>query len=187
MNKYFISTLVLLLSFSTAGCNQDLSKLEKEILEHDSSFKKQIDFRNSLRHQISKERNEYQSRLDACDEQIRINRNKKELARKEYASKIEKIKRKIEPQRREFERQILAFERDYDTKNKEVGYTNRDIKEITSLIDKKDTLSLTQEELSTWNDRLANLIRKKERISSELNRIRDEIEVTKDKIKVLNL
>ena len=185
--KYFLSVLIFILSFSIAGCNQDSSKLEKEILEQDSSFQKQIDFRNSLRQQISKERNEYQNKIDEYDEQIEINKNKKEFIRKEYQSKIDKIKRQIEPQRREFERQISDFEREYDAKNKEIGYTDRDIKEIASLIDKKDTLSLTQEELSTWNDRLANLIRKKERLSSELNRIRSEIEITKNKIRIINL
>ena len=175
---------VFLMAFSLQGCFKERAEVEKDILEHDPSFRTTIDARNLLIKQMDSEHASYIKKEQDMNEKISVLKAQKQQARRDYQASVEDIKRRLQPEKRRMERELIEMQRDYDGKKREIVNIQSDIKEITALTEKKDKLSLTQEEMRTWNDRLAALIEKKDRLSADSEKLKKDIEVTRLKIKI---
>lgn len=191
MIRFFPRAIIVLVvsgaCLLSQGCREDESEIEKKIIAYDSSFQEVLDRRNRLREELEKQEASYTRNQQDMDARIQALKEKKVLLKKEFASKEEGLTRQMHPEKRRLENDLVNLKRMYSRMNEDVRNVNRDIKEITSLIDKKEKLALTQEEIMTWNERLASLIKKKETINAEQEKLKNDIEITQLKIKVLGV
>ena len=183
----FLICFVLFVSMSVSGCKEDLAEYEKQVLAYDPSFQKIIDKRNALRGDVGKERMAFLEQQKIVDGRIDLLRDQKLELKKEYSSKVEKVKRQILPEKRRLTRELIDLEHNHNKRNEQAQRIERDINEINNLIKKKDVLDLTQEEIKNWNSRIASLIERKEMVISKRDKYKKEIEMTKLKLKVLNI
>lgn len=182
--------LALTLIFSCtflAGCFEEREEIEKEILTYDPSFQNTIDKRNTMEEELETALLVYQRKIQEVDEQVAALKEEKIIAKTEYTAQVERIKRRLNPEKGTLKSDLVDMTRSYKIKNIQVREIDKDIKEISSLIDKEDKLSLTQEEMKTWNDRLSSLIEKKEEVAGERDKLQADIHATELKLKVLRI
>jgi len=182
--KIFFAGLVIILIF--AGCSEPTAEMEKKILAYDPSFQKLLNKRNAVRGEADKQKAVFRAKKQVINNKIKVMQEEKTRLDKEYTSLEEKTMRQIQPGKRELRKALMELGYQYKQKAEALRSIDRDINEINSLINKKESLSLTQEEMRIWNDRLAALIEKKEIQSLEKSKLKEEIEITKLKIKVFS-
>ena len=189
VSRFTVLSAVLIISFSLllAGCREDRSEMEKRILLNDPSFQESLDKRNSIQNELDSQRAAYFNSKQNLEDEIAALNDKKREEYELHVSSIEKTKEQVQPERRTLRRSLLDMERVYTSRRQDLADTERDIKEINSLIQKKDTLELTQEEVRTWNKRLSALIEKKGKTGAEKQKLKIDIETTKLKLKVLKV
>jgi hypothetical protein len=175
------------LVFSQQGCVEKREETLKNILAYDPSFQSVLDKRNSLQEKLNSQKTSLLRKEMEIGEGIIALKEKKALAKEEYASSVENIKRQMQPEKRRLKQDLLEINRRHRLKRVELSGIERDISEINSLIKKKDKLALTQEEMQTWNKRLSLLLKKKVFLESEVKKLKKEGEITKLKIGVLDL
>ena len=185
--KIFLLFLFLSSCFSSSGCFEKREELEKEILAHDPSFQDTIDKRNAMEDELEATLLAYQRKVQEADEQIAALKEEKIIAKTEYTDQVDRIRRRLNPEKGALQSDLVDMKRSYKIKNIQVREIDRDIKEINSLINKEDKLSLTQEEMKTWNDRLSSLIEKKEEVAAERDKLQADVRATELKLKVIRV
>jgi chromosome segregation ATPase len=168
------------------GCTRDTGELEKQILARDASFKSVIEMRDSIRDETASEKAAYLSESSSIDREIASLKERKIRLRKDHAQRMERIKRKLSPVRTDFQADLAEMKSKLSFKTTQIRAIDKSINEINTLIEKEDTLAMTQEEMRTWNERLASLISQKEELAAERERLASEIELTEMKIKVIS-
>jgi len=180
---YFFG-FILVMSLFFQGCSTDTAREEKTILAHDPSFQKLLDKRNSLQNEADQKAELFRKKGQEIDGKMNVLRKEKERLNKEYLSVEEKITRQLQPEKRDLQKTLRELIYQHKQKSDAIRSVDGDIKEINALINKKESLSLTQEEMRIWNERLASLLEKKETAVKGKSEVKKEIEITRLKVKV---
>jgi hypothetical protein len=185
--KSFLILFVLVSLFLTQGCKEDLGEIENSVLSFDPSFRKVLNQRDRLQEDLSSNKAAYFKEIESIEGQMGILKERKIKAKLEHKDRDEEIKRQIQPEARRLKQEVLDKKREYKRKKNILDEVNRDIKDVSGLIDKKDTLVLTSEEVESWNKRLFTLDERKKEVEEEIVQLQRDIEISGLKLKVLVL
>ncbi len=176
-----------LVFFVNSGCVRDCAETEKEILSYDPSFSEILDIKKAAIKELNDTKVEFLAKEDQIIREVGLLKTRRRELKRAFSEKSGRIHQRLDPEKRELQRLMVDIEREVKHKQIFVKDINRDIEEINVLIDKKESLALTQEEIRTWNDRLSTLMKNKEAAVTEINRNIEEIRVTKLKLKVMEI
>ena len=170
---------------AVGGCVDNRAEMEKKILAADPSFQQKLEERNLLRKELDTSRAIFMKSCAEVDAKITALRENKSQTRQEYSMVVDKIKRQVQPEKRRLEEELVDVKHQCEIRKIAIKSVEKDIEEITALINRRDTLAMSQEEIRTWNERLATLVNKKEKLLAEVTEIQNKTDVTKLKIRVL--
>ncbi|MDD5634963.1 MAG: hypothetical protein PHW46_06780 [Candidatus Omnitrophica bacterium] len=186
--KYLINLLVVSVSLlCLQGCFENEAELEKKILDYDPSYQSVLDQRNVLRNELSVLQSIFQGGKKEIEDKINILKYRRSKLIKEYTVKSDKLKKQIVPKKKELSLMLGEMRKSYSEKSREISLAEKSIKEMSTLMGKKETLSLTHEELQSWKDKKSLLIENKQKLYSEKSKLEKEMKIIKLKIKVLTV
>lgn len=168
-----------------SGCRGDVLELEKKVLERDPSFQSVIDEKDAMSKELDETKKDYFKKKHGMEGQIAAIRQELEKTRGEYASRVERIKKKLDPEITEMKNGVKILKLEVTVRNAELRGVEKSIKEIKELVQKGQSLEMTQEEMRMWNERMTSLLNKREAIVKDRDKTVADIETSEFKVRIL--
>jgi uncharacterized protein YukE len=164
------------------GCGEDISTIEKKVLERDPSFQEILDLKNSMSKELEQAQIGYFTQKRKKEAQIASLKQDLEKARGEHAAKMDRIRKKLDPEISALRNTITSMKREAGLKRSELRMIEKSIREIRELVQKGKNLEMTQEEMRMWNERMTAFVKKREDIVKDLDKTAADIETAELKM-----
>jgi len=185
MTKKIAGLFLVLLILS--GCGEDVSELEKKVLERDPSFQTVIDARIALSTELEETKKAYSKKKCSSEAQIYAIKKELEKSRGEYVAKMARAKKKLDPEITALKNDIKRMKLAVTVKNSELRLIEKSIKEIKELVQKGQDLEMTQEEMRMWNERMTSLLKKREDAVREKDKMIFDVKTDELKIRIITV